>query len=116
MNLFKGALYKRYPSLWRRILSPDEKELLHSFGHHGSHQLANMGTMVVRASEATQVINGVGDEFKRKDTVVAQQNKKNKEALNAAFNRRTPSKDYSDNETTTPGKDSFYTSCLIMAF
>ena len=111
MELFKGALYKKYPSLWRRILSVEEREKLHSFGRHGSHSLCNMGTMIVRASEATLVLNGVGDEYKRKDTAVAEQNKRNKEALNAAFNRRTPSKDYySDQEAKTPGKDSFYQS------
>ena len=28
MNLVKGALYKRYPSLWRRYVTMQERELL----------------------------------------------------------------------------------------
>merc|ERR1712168_707630 len=44
--------------------------------------------MVVRASEALEVLNGNGDQYRKKDTEVAKENNQNKEAINAAFRRR----------------------------
>ena len=86
MGFYKGALYKRYPSLWRKVLSSEEREIMGGLSV-GTRTLTNMGTMVVRASEAIEVLSGEGDIYRKKDTQVAAENNKNKEAINAAFCR-----------------------------
>ena len=30
LRLFRGSLYKRYPSLWRRMATPEERKLIAS--------------------------------------------------------------------------------------
>lgn len=86
LGFFKGALYKRYPSLWRKVLSSEERDIMGSLSV-GTRTLSNMGTMVVRASEAIEIMNGVGEHYRKKDTEVAAENNRNKEAINAAFCR-----------------------------
>ena len=49
--------------------------------------LTNMGTMVVRASEAMKIMQGFGDEFRSKNTKAAAENNEAKEAINVAFCR-----------------------------
>lgn len=91
MGYFKGNLYKRFPSMWRKVLSTDERTLLGELCV-GTRKLSNMGTMVVRAEEAIQVLKGEGNHFRQKNTAQANQNNQNKEAINAAFCRRHSSK------------------------
>jgi len=87
MGYYKGNLYKRYPSLWRKVLSSEERERMGEL-NLDNRCLSNMGTMFVRASEAMEVLDGNGDAYRKKNTVVADQNNQNKEAINAAFRRR----------------------------
>ena len=87
MGYEKGNLYKRYPSLWRKVLSSEERAIMGTLCV-GNRTLSNMGTMVVRASEAMEVLSGNGEYYRKKDTEVANKNNQNKEAINAAFRRR----------------------------
>jgi len=87
MGYYKGALYKRYPSLHRRILTSDERHNLSQLGIQNHRALTNMGTMVVRASEAMKIMQGFGDEFRSKHTKAAAENNEAKEAINVAFCR-----------------------------
>ena len=87
MGYYKGALYKRYPSLHRRILTSDERALMMDLNLRKSRSLTNMGTMVVRASEAMEILTGNGECYRSKHTETAAENAKSKEALNVAFCR-----------------------------
>lgn len=105
LGFFKGALYKRFPSLYRRILTSDERKVLSEFSVH-RRSLTNMGTMVVKADEAMEIMTGKSDRFRRKDTMQAIENDKSKEAINVAFCRATSSKklpDLRQNLTFLPG-------------
>ena len=94
LGYYKGALYKRYPSLHRRILTSDERHNLCQLGIRNQRALTNMGTMVVRASEAMKIMQGYGDEFRLKHTKAAAENNEAKEAINVAFCRaRAKTKD-----------------------
>ena len=50
MNLLKGALYKRFPSLWRRYVTTEECELLSSMNITCSNQ-----SMLVKANEIDDI-------------------------------------------------------------
>ena len=50
MNLVKGALYKRFPSLWRRYVTTEERELLSSMNITCSNQ-----SMLVKANEIDDI-------------------------------------------------------------
>ena len=50
MNLVKGALYKRYPSLWLRYVTTEECELLSSMNITCSNQ-----SMLVKANEIDDI-------------------------------------------------------------
>lgn len=32
MRMFRGSLYKRYPSLWRRLVTVEERKKINSMG------------------------------------------------------------------------------------
>jgi len=87
MGYYKGALYKRYPSLHRRILTSDERAAMMDLNLRKSRSLTNMGTMVVRASEAMEILTGQGDVYRNKYTDTADENARAKEAINVAFCR-----------------------------
>ena len=55
MNLVKGALYIRYPSLWRRYVTTEERELLSSMNITCSNQ-----SMLVKANEIDDIAVGNG--------------------------------------------------------
>ena len=50
MNLVKGTLYKRYPSLWRRYVTTEERELLSSMNITCNNQ-----SMLVKANEIDDI-------------------------------------------------------------
>lgn len=107
LGFFKGALYKRFPSLYRRIVTSDERKVLCDLNVH-RRSLTNMGTMVVKADEAMEIMKGNSDEFRRKDTKQAMENDKSKEAINVAFCRAKSSgtkklPDLRQNLTFLPG-------------
>ena len=105
LGFYKGALYKRFPSLERRILNAKEREALSELSID-NRTLCNMGTMVVKASEAMDILKGDDEYYRRKNTTTATQNNKAKEAINVAFCRKRSSRtdlvDLRENLTFVP--------------
>ena len=99
LQFYKGALYKRFPSLYRRVLTLEERQILCNL-NVGIRTLANLGTMVVKASEAKEILNGKGETYKQKNTLVAKQNNKNKIAINIAFCRKSSENLHSQDDCT----------------
>ena len=105
LGFYKGALYKRFPSLERRILNAKEREALSELSID-NRTLCNMGTMVVKASEAMDILKGDDEYYRRKNTTTATQNNEAKEAINVAFCRKRSSRtdlvDLRENLTFVP--------------
>lgn len=105
LGFYKGALYKRFPSLERRILNAKEREALSKLSID-NRTLCNMGTMVVKASEAMDILKGDDEYYRRKNTTTATQNNEAKEAINVAFCRKRSSRtdlvDLRENLTFVP--------------
>ena len=105
LGFYKGALYKRFPSLERRILNAKEREALSEL-NIDNRTLCNMGTMVVKASEAMDILKGDDEYYRRKNTTTATQNNEAKEAINVAFCRKRSSRtdlvDLRENLTFVP--------------
>ncbi|KAF0988040.1 hypothetical protein HZS_5160 [Henneguya salminicola] len=64
LNMVRGALYKKFPSLWRCVASPDERKHIIGLVPHNSHALSSCITLL-KASEVMEIIKGIGDRYKR---------------------------------------------------
>lgn len=62
LRMFRGSLYKKYPSLWRRVASLDERKKIVSLGI-GHNSLATNVTLV-RVSEVEQILEGNDEKYK----------------------------------------------------
>ncbi|CAG2121389.1 unnamed protein product, partial [Medioppia subpectinata] len=62
MRMFRGSLYKRYPSLWRRLVSVEERKRISTIGL-GPHSLATNITLL-KASEVDEIFEGRDDKYK----------------------------------------------------
>ncbi|XP_013068275.2 SWI/SNF-related matrix-associated actin-dependent regulator of chromatin subfamily B member 1-A-like [Biomphalaria glabrata] len=62
LRMFRGSLYKRYPSMWRRLITIDERKKLASMGY-GHHSLATNITLL-KANEVDEIINGCDEKYK----------------------------------------------------
>ncbi|CDW57875.1 SWI:SNF matrix associated [Trichuris trichiura] len=62
MRLFRGALYKKYPLLWRRMASLEEKRKMQDMGFNQNTLSTNM--MLMRASEVEEVWNGRDEKYR----------------------------------------------------
>ncbi|KAK2174569.1 hypothetical protein NP493_794g01050 [Ridgeia piscesae] len=60
LRMFRGSLYKRYPSLWRRLMTIEERKKLVGFAQH---TLATNITLL-RATEVEEVFSGNDDKYK----------------------------------------------------
>ena len=69
LNYMKGALYKKYPSLWRRIPSVEERRKLLSLDI-GYNTMSNSNIMIVKASEVEEILRGLGEQFKERQASV----------------------------------------------
>lgn len=65
MGLMKGALYKKFPSLWRRPPTIEERKVLLSL-NVGYHSMSNSNIMLVKAAEVEKVTLGVGEKYMEK--------------------------------------------------
>lgn len=65
MGLMKGALYKKFPSLWRRAPTIEERKILLSL-NVGYNSMSNSNIMLVKESEIEKVFKGVGEKFMEK--------------------------------------------------
>ena len=60
--MFRGSLYKRYPSLWRRLVTVDERKKINTMGL-GPHSLATNITLL-KASEVDEIFEGRDEKYK----------------------------------------------------
>ncbi|XP_013380406.1 SWI/SNF-related matrix-associated actin-dependent regulator of chromatin subfamily B member 1 [Lingula anatina] len=82
LRMFRGSLYKKYPSLWRRLLSPEERKNIAQIGGNllgfGQHTLATNITLL-RAAEVDEILMGNDDKYKAvsvsSEPVVSRDNK-----------------------------------------
>jgi SWI/SNF-related matrix-associated actin-dependent regulator of chromatin subfamily B protein 1 len=80
LRMFRGSLYKRYPSMWRRLITLEERKKLANMGY-GHHSLATNITLL-KAIEVDEIISGVDEKYKAaslsSDTSFIVQNTKSK--------------------------------------
>ncbi|GFO29642.1 swi/snf-related matrix-associated actin-dependent regulator of chromatin subfamily b member 1 [Plakobranchus ocellatus] len=62
LRMFRGSLYKKYPSMWRRLITIDERKKLASMGF-AHHSLATNITLL-KAVEVDQIISGYDEKYK----------------------------------------------------
>lgn len=62
LRMFRGSLYKKYPSLWRRMVSVEERKKISSLGL-GAHTIATNVTLL-KAIEVDEIFEGRDDKFK----------------------------------------------------
>jgi len=64
MRMFRGSLYKKYPSLWRRMVSSEERKKIMSLSRDlGPHSMGTNITLL-KASEVDDIFAGNDDGFK----------------------------------------------------
>lgn len=62
MRMFRGSLYKKYPALWRRMVSVEERKRITGLGS-SVHTIATNVTLL-KASEVTDLFEGRDDKYK----------------------------------------------------
>lgn len=62
LRMFRGSLYKKFPSLWRRLVTVEERKKINQLGL-GTHSLATNITLL-KASEVDEIFQGNDDKFK----------------------------------------------------
>lgn len=65
MGMMKGALYKKFPALWRRPPTIEERKILLSL-NVGYNSMSNSNIMLVKAAEVEKVALGVGEKYMEK--------------------------------------------------
>lgn len=65
LNYMKGALYKKYPSLWRRCPTLEERRKLLCL-EIGYKSMSNSNIMLVKASEIETILRGLGEQYKER--------------------------------------------------
>eukprot|EP00112_Aurelia_sp_Birch-Aquarium-sp1_P007745 Seg1845.15 transcript_id=Seg1845.15/GoldUCD/mRNA.D3Y31 product="SWI/SNF-related matrix-associated actin-dependent regulator of chromatin subfamily B member 1" protein_id=Seg1845.15/GoldUCD/D3Y31 len=63
LRLFRGSLYKKYPSLWRRLATIDERKKIASHENTTGSALATNITLV-RAVEIEEILEGDDEKYK----------------------------------------------------
>ena len=61
-QLFRGALYKRYPGMYRRTLTNEERKKLAEMGH--SHHVTASSISLLRASEVEDILAGNEEKYR----------------------------------------------------
>ncbi|VDD80638.1 unnamed protein product [Mesocestoides corti] len=62
LRLFRGELLKRYPNLWKRLATPEEREKLVAMGL--ATPITALNATILRAIEVDELIGGGEDRFK----------------------------------------------------
>ncbi|KAL5477803.1 hypothetical protein EMCRGX_G024650, partial [Ephydatia muelleri] len=63
LRLFRGDLYKKYPSLWRRKMTPDERKFAGEQIEYGCNSISS-NVQIVKASEIEDILSGNDEKFK----------------------------------------------------
>ena len=63
LRLFRGDLYKKYPSLWRRKMTAEERKLAsEQIGY--SHCNISSNVMLVKSSEVSELLAGLEEKYR----------------------------------------------------
>jgi SWI/SNF-related matrix-associated actin-dependent regulator of chromatin subfamily B protein 1 len=62
VRMFRGSLYKKYPSLWRRMATLDERKKIVSLGI--GHTTLATNVTLVKASEVDDILEGNDEKYK----------------------------------------------------
>uniref|UniRef100_A0A069DUM4 SWI/SNEF class chromatin regulator protein n=1 Tax=Clytia hemisphaerica TaxID=252671 RepID=A0A069DUM4_9CNID len=60
LRMMRGSIYKRYPYLWKRMASGEERKKMHKYANHP----LQAHVMIVRAKEIDDLIEGKDAQFK----------------------------------------------------
>uniref|UniRef100_A0A672J2K2 SWI/SNF-related matrix-associated actin-dependent regulator of chromatin subfamily B member 1 n=1 Tax=Salarias fasciatus TaxID=181472 RepID=A0A672J2K2_SALFA len=63
LRMFRGSLYKRYPSLWRRLASVEERKKIVA-SSHGEWTLSATSVTLLKASECEEIFEGNDEKYK----------------------------------------------------
>ncbi|CAK8676944.1 SWI/SNF-related matrix-associated actin-dependent regulator of chromatin subfamily B member 1-A-like isoform X2 [Clavelina lepadiformis] len=64
LRLFRGSLYKRYPSLWRRMATAEERKIIASRSPDIGHSSLATNVSLLKASEVEDVYEGNDSQYK----------------------------------------------------
>ena len=62
LRLFRGTLYKKYPSLWRRMITLEERKWLIELGCSESSLPTNL--TLLRANEVDEILKGDDEKYR----------------------------------------------------
>ncbi len=62
LRYFRGTLYKKYPSLWKRWLTPEDRSKLIQLGCAEQNLASNI--IVLKASEVEEIMAGSEEKYK----------------------------------------------------
>lgn len=62
LRMFRGALYKKYPSMWRRNITQEERKKMMEMGIGYTNLSTNV--QIVKAVEVEEILSGEEDKFR----------------------------------------------------
>lgn len=62
LRMFRGALYKKYPSMWRRNITQEERKRMMEMGIGYTNLSTNV--QIVKATEVEEILSGEEDKFR----------------------------------------------------
>lgn len=100
LRLFRGDLYKKYPSLWRRKMTAEERRVAsEQIGYSYCNISSNV--LMVKASEVEELLSGLDDKYKTASGF---------ESSYTPSAERTPSAHHSSSSNTRSSKKSSWLS------
>jgi len=60
LRMMRGSIYKRYPFLWKRMATPEERKKMTKYANH----MLPAHVMIVKAHEIDELIDGKDAKFK----------------------------------------------------
>jgi len=90
LRLFRGAIYRKYPGMWRRMVTSNERKLLYESGVIGGGGALNI--TLVKASEIDDILAGNGEKYKNSGMTsqVVETPSKNEQPATAVTTVSTP--------------------------
>nr|CAB3266382.1 SWI/SNF-related matrix-associated actin-dependent regulator of chromatin subfamily B member 1-A [Phallusia mammillata] len=64
LRLFRGSLYKRYPSLWRRMATPEERKIIAARSPDIGHSNLATNVSLLKACEVQDVYEGNDEQYR----------------------------------------------------
>lgn len=64
LRLFRGSLYKRYPALWRRVASADERRIIATRSPDLGHSTLATNVSLLKAAEVEDIFSGRDNRYK----------------------------------------------------